>query len=76
MVEGAVSMVSVEQMTDEQFERYALEVLQRELGADGLARFLRLNRSGKGNYTLDRMQWQKDLSVADIVASLARPGSQ
>ena len=76
MVEGAVSMASVEQMTDEQFERYALEVLQRELGADGLARFLRLNRSGKGNYTLDRMQWQKDLSVADIVAYPDRPRSQ
>ena len=69
-------MASVEHMTDEQFERYALEVLQRELGADGFARFLRLNRSGKGNYTLDRMQWQKDLSVADIVASPDRPRSQ
>ena len=43
--------------------------------ADGLARFLRLNRSGKGNYTLDRMQGQKDLGVADIVASLDRLGS-
>jgi len=31
-------------MTDEQFERYALELLQREIGPDGLARFLRLNR--------------------------------
>jgi len=41
-------MTSVEQMTDEQFERCALEVLLRELGGDGLARFLRLNRSGKG----------------------------
>jgi hypothetical protein len=30
-------MTSVEQMTDEQFERYALEVLRRELGSDGLA---------------------------------------
>ena len=36
-------MTPVEHMTDEQFERYVLEVLQRELGADGLARFLRLN---------------------------------
>jgi hypothetical protein len=69
-------MTSVEHMTDEQFERYALEVLQRELGPDGLARFLRLNRSGKGNYTQDRMQWQKNLSVAEIVASLERPNSQ
>jgi hypothetical protein len=40
-----------------------------------LARFLRLNRSGKGNYTLDRIEWQKDLTVAEIVASLNRPHS-
>jgi hypothetical protein len=66
-------MTSVEQMTDEQFERYALEVLQRELGADGFARFLRLNRSGRGDYTRDRMEWQKSLGVDDIVASLNRP---
>lgn len=31
-------------MTDQEFTRHALEVLKRELGADGLARFLRLNR--------------------------------
>jgi hypothetical protein len=63
-------------MSDEQFERFALEVLQRELGPDGLARFLRLNRSGKGNYTRDRIQWQKDLSVAEIVDSLNRTNTQ
>jgi hypothetical protein len=69
-------MTPVEHMTDEQFERYALEVLQRELGPDGLARFLRLNRSGKGDYPRDRIEWQKDLSVSEIVASLTRPDSQ
>lgn len=63
-------MTSVEHMTDEQFERYALEVLQREIGPDGLARFLRLNRSGDGDYTRDRHEWQKNLSVAGIVATL------
>jgi hypothetical protein len=68
-------MTPVEHMTDEQFERYALEVLQREIGPDGLARFLRLNRSGRGDYTRDRLQWQKNLSVAEIVASLNRPAS-
>ena len=57
MVTGAGVMTSVEQMTDEQFERYLLDVLRREIGADGLARFLRLNRSGKGDYTQDRMEW-------------------
>lgn len=65
-------MISLEQMTDEQFERYTLEVLLRELGVDGLARFLRLHRSGKGDYTRDRLQWQKDLTVDEIVASLNR----
>ena len=69
-------MTPVEQMTDQQFERYALEVLQRELGPDGLARFLRLNRSGKGDYTRDRRQWQRHLSVAGIVDSLNRPNSR
>jgi hypothetical protein len=58
-------------MTDEQFERYALEVLKRELGLDGLARFLRLHRSGTGDYTPDRIQWHKgDLSVDEIVESI------
>jgi hypothetical protein len=66
-------MTSVEHMTDEQFERFALEVLQREIGPDGLARFLRLNRSGKGDYTRDRRSWQKDLTVEQIVASINRP---
>ncbi len=66
-------MTPVENMTDEQFDRYALDVLPLELGPDGLARFLRLNRSGKGDYTRDRMQWQKDLSVAAIVAPLNPP---
>jgi len=56
-------MTSDEHMTDEQFERFAFEVLKREVGPDGLARFLRLNRSGTGDYTRDHIQWQKDLTV-------------
>ena len=42
-------MTSVSHMTDDQFERYALEILQREIGPDGLARFLRRFCSGKGD---------------------------
>jgi len=63
-------MTRLEQMTDEQFERFAFEVLQRELGIDGLARFVRLYRVGKGDYTLDRAQWQEGLTVDEIIASL------
>jgi len=63
---------SIETMTDEQFERHALEVLGRELGADGLARFLRLNRSGPGDYTKDRLQWQENLTVQEVLDSTKR----
>jgi hypothetical protein len=57
-------------LTDEQFERFTLDLLKRELGADGLARFFRLNRSGKGDYTRDRDEWQKDLTLEEIFASI------
>lgn len=63
-------MVAIDQLTDEQFERNALGLLQRELGPDGLARFLRLNRSGTGDYTRDREQWQKDLTLDQILDSI------
>ena len=62
-------MIAIDQLTDEQFERHALELLQRGLGPDGLARFLRLNRSGTGDYTRDRAQWQKDMILDQILES-------
>jgi hypothetical protein len=65
-------MSNLDIMTDEQFERHALDVLKRELGVDGLARFLRLDRSGHGDYTTDRTQWQKDLTVDEIADSIKR----
>jgi hypothetical protein len=57
-------------MTDDQFERHALEVLGRELGAAGLARFLRLHRSGPGDYTKDSTQWQKNLTIQEVLDSI------
>ena len=65
-------MIAIDQLTDEQFERHALALLQRELGPDGLARFLRLNRSGTGDYTRDREQWQKDLTLDQILESIRK----
>ena len=63
-------MIAIDQLTDQQFERHALEVLKRELGADGLARFLRLNRSGSGDYTNDRDKWQGDLTLDQVLESI------
>ena len=63
-------MIATDQLTDEQFERYAFEVLKRKLGADGFARFLRLNRSGSGDYTTDRDHWQSDLTIDQVLESI------
>jgi len=59
-------------MTDKEFTRHALGVLIRELGPDGLARFLRLNRSGTGDYTRDREQLEKDLTLDQVLESIRK----
>ena len=59
-------------MTDQDFERYAFEILRRELGLDGFVRFLRLNRPGIGDYTRDRHNWLHDTTVENIMAELEK----
>jgi hypothetical protein len=66
LVAGDGAMIPLEQMTDEQFEQHALGILHRELGVYGLARFLRVYRSGTGDYTRDRHQWLKGLTVQEL----------
>jgi hypothetical protein len=59
-------MIPLEQMTDEEFEHYALGILHREMGVYGLARFLRVYRAGTGDYTRDRHQWLEGATVQDL----------
>lgn len=66
-------MIPLENMSDEDFERHALAVLQREFGLDGLARFLRLYRSGTGDYTRDRHRWLEGATIQEIMAEVERP---
>jgi hypothetical protein len=65
-------MTPLEQMSDEDFERHALAILQRELGLDGLARFLRLYRAGAGDYTRDRHRWLEGATIEDIMTVVNR----
>jgi hypothetical protein len=65
-------MTPVEKMSDEDFTRRALAVLQRELGLDGLARFLRVYRSGPGDYTRDRHRWLEGATIQEIMADVER----
>lgn len=57
-------------MSDEEFGRHALDILQRELGVDGLARFLRVYRAGKGDYTRDRHRWLNGVGVQEIMSEI------
>jgi hypothetical protein len=61
----------VDTMSDDQLERHALAILQRELGVYGLARFLRVYRAGAGNYTQDRHQWLDGLSVDEALRDVS-----
>ena len=65
-------MISIDKMTDEDFDRHAFAILQRELGVDGLARFLRLNRAGTGDYARDRHSWLGGATIQDIMAEVER----
>jgi len=66
------------EMTDQEFQRHALSILQRELGAEGFARFLRLYRSGRGDYTKERHQLLKDVSIEEIIEQIRsrEPGGE
>jgi hypothetical protein len=63
---------ALEELSDEEFERYVLAVLTRELGVDGFARFLRLYRSGSGDYTRDRHRWPDSANIQEIIAEAGR----
>lgn len=63
-----VSTHEIESMTDDQFQHFALEILNREIGLYGLVRFLRLYRPGTGDYTRDRHQWLDSVTIEDIIA--------
>ena len=65
-------MIPLEKMSDGDFERHALAIPQRELGLDGLARFLRLYRSGAGDYTRDRHRWLEGTTIQEIMAEVER----
>jgi len=63
---------AVAEMTDEQFRQHALGTLQRTLGADGFARFLRVYRPGSGDYTRDRRKWQQGITVRQIAEEIKK----
>lgn len=46
--------------------------LTKELGASGMAIFIRQFEKGSGNYTEERAELLKDVTIDDIVSSIER----
>jgi hypothetical protein len=46
------------------------KALTKELGASGMAIFMRQFENGSGNYTEEREELLKDITIDDIVASI------
>ena len=63
---------SLEKMSDEQFQQHALNILERELGAGGVARFLSIYKPGTGDYTHDRHKWLGGASVQQIMEDIKK----
>jgi hypothetical protein len=63
-------MIPMERMSDADFENHVLQILQRELGLDGLARFLRVYRAGSSDYTRERHRWLEGATVQGIMAEI------
>jgi hypothetical protein len=73
LLEGGEEMQTRE-MTDQEFQHHALSILQRELGAEGFARFLRLYRSGRGDYTKERHRLLKGVTVDEVIEQIRSRG--
>ncbi len=56
-------------MSDD-FQTHELPIITRELSAGGFARYLRLYRSGRGNYTRDRHQWLDGITMEEILEDM------
>jgi len=59
--------MNLNEMTDEQFRDHVHEILERELGREGMLRFLALPRYRQGDYTEERSEWIDDLTLEDVI---------
>ena len=60
-------MKLIEEMTNEQLEKHALDILAKELGPLGMARYLRMHGAGNSNYTRDRHKWLDHLTIDQVI---------
>lgn len=62
--------MNTETMTLDQIRREGLKALERDLGPDGMIRFLQQFETGWGDYTKERHKWLKETSVETVVEKI------
>jgi len=58
--------------TPAQIRERGIEALAKTLGPVGMARFLQQFEMGSGDYTRDREEWLKGLTVDQVVGEIKR----
>ena len=58
--------------TPAQIRERGIEALAKALGPVGMARFLQQFEMGSGDYTQDREEWLKGLTVDQVVGEIKR----
>lgn len=57
-------------MTSIDINRLGYRALVKELGFDGMVRFLQQFNLGEGDYTQERRQWLDELSIDDVFSMI------
>lgn len=63
-------MSAVEYKTEQEIQKMGIDILYKELGATDFIRFMQQFNQGHGNYVEDRLEWQQNYSVNDILAEI------
>jgi hypothetical protein len=69
-------MVTLDEMTDEEFYEHVATILRHELGTAGFARFVSAYCTGSGDYTRDRYKWLGGLTVDEIMKDIRSRAEQ
>lgn len=64
--------MSLQTMSPAVIRKAGLEAVAKKLGAIGMVRFLQQFEMGRGDYTMEREQWLKDMDVREIVSEIRK----
>ncbi len=65
-------MSAVEYKTEQEIQKMGIDILYKGLGAVDFIRFMQQFDQGHGNYVEDRLAWQQNYSVNDILVEMER----